>query len=190
MIIIRSLLPLILAALSGSSASASDSTNKNLRGLHAEGSYEVWGSDQSNSISGETSPGVKGSYLWIWDSHDIKAQLDGEGDAVPLSCTPDKQTGPCDLLDVFPQDLKDKEGNELGGLFGFGRLHGMITDPSNRYVTANIFTPKGGFVGMIDTSTKEAIALFRVGATAGTGNQRSVHMSMYYTCFTRVALVM
>ena len=35
--------------------------------------YEVWGSDQSNTVTGETSAGVNGSFLWIWDSDSIHA---------------------------------------------------------------------------------------------------------------------
>eukprot|EP00985_Skeletonema_marinoi_P031814 scaffold37815_cov161-Skeletonema_marinoi.AAC.2 len=29
-----------------------------------KGGYEVWGSDQSNSVAGEPSAGVKGGFLW------------------------------------------------------------------------------------------------------------------------------
>ena len=108
--------------------------------------YEVWGSDQSNSKPGQASLGVHGSFLWIWDSASIEHQLNGGNDAVPLSCTPDATVGPCDLLDVFPQTLVENDaaggtGNILGDLNLFGRLHGMITDPQNKYVTANIFAP-------------------------------------------------
>jgi hypothetical protein len=81
-------------------------------------------------------------------------------------------------LDIFPQDLVDDEGNALGDLSGFGRLHGAIKDPSGRYVTTNIFTPGGGYVGVMDTLTKEAIGLFRVTET-GTSVGRSVHMSYW-----------
>eukprot|EP00984_Skeletonema_dohrnii_P025925 scaffold15160_cov119-Skeletonema_dohrnii-CCMP3373.AAC.2 len=68
-----------------------------------KGGYEVWGADQSNSVAGETSAGVKGSFLWIWDSESIADQLAGGADATPLSCTPNDAVGPCDLLDIFPQ---------------------------------------------------------------------------------------
>ena len=67
--------------------------------------YEVWGSDQSNSVAGETSSGVRGGFLWIWDSESIEDQLDGKADATPLNCTPCETEGPCNLLDIFPQDL-------------------------------------------------------------------------------------
>ena len=150
--------------------------------------YEVWASDQSNSVAGQTGVGLKGSYLWIWDSADIEAQLAGGADAQPLACerfdggNAAKNVGPCDLLDVFPQTLRelDADGNPTGRTLAdlprFGRLHGMIADPQNRYVNANIFAPDGGYVGVIDTRTKEAIGLFRVPST-GTG--RSVHMSFW-----------
>ena len=141
--------------------------------------YEVWASDQSNSVPGETSAGVKGSYLWIWDSSAIQEQLNGGTDAKPLSCTTAPE-GPCDLLDIFPQDLTDGTGGTLGSLPAFGRLHGVIKDPQNLYVNANIFAPGGGYVGIIDTETKEAIGLFRVTETDfPTGPKRSVHMSFW-----------
>ncbi|WP_173195941.1 hypothetical protein [Parvularcula mediterranea] len=155
--------------------------------------YEVWASDQSNSVSGVSGNGLSGSYLWIWDSNDIEAQLAGGADATPVGCGPNNggkarsNVGPCDLLDVFPQDLREFDGsgkptgNRLSDLNGFGRLHGMLPDPQNRYVTANIFAPGGGYVGIIDTETKEAVGLFRVtGTNVGGGTDvRSVHMSFW-----------
>ena len=45
----------------------------------------------------------------------------------------------------------------------------------------NIFTPEGGFIGVIDTETKEAISLFRVTETDANSNGRSVHMSFWST---------
>lgn len=155
--------------------------------------YEVWASDQSNSIPNAQSPGVSGSFLWIWDSKDIEAQLAGNGDAQPIGCGKNNNgkapsnVGPCDLLDVFPGDLLEinasgePTGNKLSDLNGFGRLHGMIADPQNRYVTANIFAPKGGYVGIIDTRNKVAVALFRVTGTNVSGGTatRSVHMSYW-----------
>ena len=131
---------------------------------------------------------MNGSFLWIWDSNSIQDQVTGGADAKPLSCTPNDTEGPCececDLLDIFPQaqDLKEVRTDALlEDLPAFGRLHvhGVIKDPSNRYVTANIFTPTGGYVGVMDTETREAIALFRVTATTGNASQRSVHMSYW-----------
>ncbi|MEL6342628.1 MAG: hypothetical protein AAFV53_05820 [Myxococcota bacterium] len=144
--------------------------------------YEIWASDQSNSVSGAAARGVEGSFLWIYDSEDVKVQLDGGSTATPLSCDGDADSvGPCDLLDVFPGTLKqiDEDGETdvtLADLPQFGRLHGMLEDPQNRYVTVNIFAVGGGYVGIIDTQAKEAIALFRVTET-NTSNKRSVHMS-------------
>lgn len=150
-----------------------------------EGPYEVWASDQSNSVAATESPGTKGSFLWIWDSESIQGQLDKSGDAKPLSCTPLTAHGPCDLLEIFPQTLAEygaddfATGKKLEDLDAFGRLHGVIKDPSNRYVNANIFAPGGGYVGVIDTETKEAIGLFRVTKVASTNTQRSVHLSFW-----------
>lgn len=108
--------------------------------------YEIWASDQSNSVPGETSTGVNGSYLWIWDSESIDSQLKQKGDASPLSCTPDATTGPCDLFDVFPRALKEMNtdgatGKVLGDMPKFGRLHGMLRDPQNRYMTTSMYAP-------------------------------------------------
>lgn len=149
--------------------------------------FEVWASDQSNSVSGEVSPGMKGSFLWIWDSKSIVDQLeDDEGtaeEALPLSCTPEDSTGPCDILKIFPPTLErcnDKgcTGELLETLPWFGQLHSVLKDPSNRYVSANMFAPGGGYVGVIDTQTKEAIGLFRVTAVE-LPTPRSVHMSFW-----------
>ena len=63
-----------------------------------------------------------------------------------------------------------------------GRLHGVLQDPQNKYVTANIFAPSGGYVGVIDTTTKEAIALFRVtkmSLSDGASVTRNVHLSLF-----------
>jgi len=154
-------------------------------------SYEVWGSDQSNSASGQSTAGAQGGFLWIWDSESIEEQLSGGQNAVPLGCMPDSSPGPCNLLDIFPQTLEEYNatgyptGNILNDLPGFGRIHGVIKDPTNRYVNANLFAHTGGYVGVIDTKTKEAIALFRVTQTkytkpdSTTVETRSVHMSVW-----------
>jgi hypothetical protein len=155
--------------------------------------YEYWASDQSNSVPGQASLGIKGSYLWIWDSADVDRQLAGGSTAQPIACGSNStgknpfNRGPCNLLDVFPSSLMEVDGsgnptgNKLADLPGFGRLHGMLSDPQNRYVNANIFAPGGGYVGVIDTRTKEAIALFRVTSTnfPSVSNARSVHMSFW-----------
>lgn len=73
-------------------------------------SYEVWASDQSNSTPYQPA-GTAGSFIWIWDSHDIERQIAGGADARPLGCDVPfgsrwlGNVGPCNLLDVFPQDL-------------------------------------------------------------------------------------
>ncbi len=142
--------------------------------------YEVWGSDQSNSVAGESERGVNGSFIWIWDSEDIADQVDGGPDAEAIGCGGmGSSAGPCDVNDVFPADLAeyDADGTATGSSRPqIGRLHGMLVDPQNKYLTANLFAPGGAFVGIIDGRTKEAIALFRAsGTTAG----RSNHMSFW-----------
>lgn len=176
-------------------AACSDSSDDSGDANDAAVSYQIWASDQSNSVPDAAGLGTRGSYLWIWDSDGMENQIAGGEDAVPVGCVPASDEtglepeGPCDLLDVFPQSLEevDADGNvtgqTLGDLDGFGRLHGMLADPQNRYVNANIFAPGGGFVGVIDTYTREAISLFRVtGTNVGGGTDvRSVHMSFWST---------
>lgn len=143
--------------------------------------YEIWGSDQSNSIANVESRGVKGSWIWVWDSQDVEQQLATGEAAEPLGCDGQNRPGdgPCNIYDVFPANLieygaEGATGNQLGT--DFGRLHGMLPDPQNRYMNVNLFSPGGGYVGIIDGETKEAVALFRV---TGTSAGRSVHMSFW-----------
>lgn len=152
--------------------------------------YEVWASDQSNSVAGVSARGIEGSWIWVWDSKDIKRQLRGGNDAQALPCGPDmldrNAMGPCNLLDVFPGNLEEfnadgqATGNTLSDLNGFGRLHGMLPDPQQRYLNVNLFAPSGGYVGIIDRQTRSAIGLFRVtGTNVGGSDARSVHMSFW-----------
>ena len=100
--------------------------------------------------------------------------------AQPLGCDGQNRAGdgPCDIKVVFPGNLIEHDDSGPTGArlddYLYGRLHGMITDPQNRYMNVNLFGPGNGFVGIIDGATKEAVALFRV--TATTSGQR-VHMS-------------
>lgn len=183
---------LATAALAAAPAMAKGKPGK--KANNGNNGYEVWASDQSNSVEGAAGPGRDGSFIWIWDSNDIEAQVAGGPDAQPIGCAPNNSgnaawnVGPCDLWDVFPDNLVEVDangaptGNLLGDLNGFGRLHGMLPDPQNKYVTANIFAPGGGYVGIIDTKTKEAVSLFRVTGTnvgGGSTDVRSVHMSFF-----------
>jgi hypothetical protein len=140
--------------------------------------YEVWAADQSNTAPNQSSLGVKGGYLWIWKGEDIETQVnDGSKIAVPLSCTLTATTGPCDLLEVFPPTLvADSTNAPLSSFPGFGRFHGVLIDPQQRYATVSMFTGGGGYIGIMDTTTREAIALFR--ATAF-NTARSVHMNFW-----------
>jgi hypothetical protein len=144
--------------------------------------YEVWGSDQSNSVPGE-SVGTAGSFIWIWNSEDVVKQISKGITADPLDCG--SVPAPCDIVDVFPPDLEQttddgttKTGDKLGDLPGFGKLHGMLADPQNLYMNFNSFVTGGGYVGIMDGRTKEAVALFRVTEVAA-GSRRSLHMSFW-----------
>ena len=149
--------------------------------------YEVWAADQSNSVANAGSRGVDGSFIWVWKSEDVKKQINNRVPAQPLGCDGNNRPGdgPCNLHDVFPGTLVEHDGINLTGETlasspGFGRLHGMLSDPQNKYMNINSFVPGGGYVGIVDGATKEAIALFRVTATnAPSGSGRSLHMSFW-----------
>src|SRR5690606_12977087 len=151
--------------------------------LHADPQkgYEVWAADQSNTVDNQAL-GTAGGLIWVWDSADIEAELAGGADAVPVGCDGPNSVGPCDLLDVCPPTLAEYDangvptGNTLSSVPGFGRLHGLIPDPQNRYFTVNLFAPSGGYVAIIDAQRKEALSLFRV---TDTNVGRSVHMSFW-----------
>ena len=68
--------------------------------------YEIWGSDQSNSVPGK-SVGTDGSFIWIWSSEDMERQIRNGAIAQPMGCDPANTpgAGPCDLKQVFPADL-------------------------------------------------------------------------------------
>jgi len=162
----------LLVAVPGT-VSAKDGTNT---------PYEVWGSDQSNSVAGAPGRGTQGSLIWVWNSEDVDRQIDDGVPAQPLGCDGNNVPGegPCNLLDVFPgtlteHDVNGATGSTLGD-YNYGRLHGALSDPQNRYMNINLFGPGNGFVGIMDGATKEAVALFRVtGTTAG----QRVHMSFW-----------
>ena len=146
--------------------------------------YEVWASDQSNSVPNTTARGVAGSYVYVWDSKDVAKQIAGGAKAKPLGCGTDANkaaAGPCDIIDIFPANLKDEDGNALRDatdLKGFARLHGMLSDPQGKYMNFNLFKTgnDGGLVGIMDAEKKVGVALFRV---AKTSTGRSVHMSFW-----------
>ena len=160
--------------------------------------YEVWAADQANSVAGQ-SLGKVGSFIYVWDSADVDAQIAGGLAAEPLGCDGNNVAGegPCDLNDVFLSTfvedagtdgvLQDQGVNEdaaqgaTGRTLGdsdtlIGRIHGMLVDPQNMYLNVNAFAPGAGYVGIMDARTKEAVALFRV-TKSNLG--RSVHMSFW-----------
>ncbi|MDH4049140.1 MAG: hypothetical protein OEW68_16680 [Gammaproteobacteria bacterium] len=139
--------------------------------------YELWGSDQSNSVPGQASLGVNGSFVWIWHSDDVEEQVGGGSTARPLPCA--GTDAPCDTNLVFPADLDEyDEDNEPTGDTRplTGRLHSSFIDPQQKYALLSFFSPGGGMVGIMDAETKEGIALFRASRT-GTG--RTNHMSFW-----------
>ncbi len=139
--------------------------------------YELWGSDQSNSVAGQTGLGLNGSFVWIWHSDDVAKQITGGPAAQPLPCA---GTGaPCDTNLVFPAALAeyDEFNNPTGSTRPVtGRLHSSFIDPQHKYALLSFFAPGGGMIGVMDAETKEGIALFRATQT-GTG--RTNHMSFW-----------
>ena len=141
--------------------------------------YEVYAADQSNSVAGEASRGVDGSFMWVWQGEDVEIQAKGGDAAIPARY---------DMHDVFPGTLVESTGGlntgeTLGTLHAsgqnFGRLHGMLSDPQGMYMNVNMFVTgglAGGYVGIIDGETKEPVALFQV---TKTGHGRSLHMSFW-----------
>lgn len=98
----------ITLLISGCASDDDDSSGS----LDSTGNYQIWASDQSNSVAGIEGAGTRGNFLWVWDASDIETQIGGGSDASPPSCLPDdgSATGPCDVLDVFPQDLVEVDG--------------------------------------------------------------------------------
>ncbi len=156
--------------------------------------YEVWASDQSNSVAGAPGIGKDGSYLQIFEGADVEAYVAGTGGSpAPIACA--GTTAPCDAHAVFPSTLVENDTSgptgetlatsnsvALGTTVGtgddlsIGRLHGALPDPQHKYVNVNLFSGGRGYVGVVTADTKEAIALWRVTKT-NTGE--SLHMSFW-----------
>ena len=150
--------------------------------------YEIWATDQSNSKAGATGIGTQGSSMWIWKASDIAAaQKDvAASKSKALGCGTDANIagkGPCQIEDVFPGTLTDEAGTTLSSKFGagFARMHGSLSDPQGKYMNINMFLTggSGGFVGLMDAQTKEAVALWQVTKTGKSAGGRSVHMSFW-----------
>ncbi len=157
--------------------------------------YEIWAADQSNTVPNQTALGLRGGHLWIWNDEAIKQTItDPKKAAAPLPCKPKPKNGPwigpCDIFDIFKGDLVQMNLNGATGytlqqLDNVGTWHGIVKDRSNKYVLARLFARGGGYVGIIDTRTKGAVALFRVTKYSHTGDtgaptgDRLVHMTFW-----------
>lgn len=146
-------------------------------GSHGDIRYELWASDQSNTVANKAALGIDGSLLWIWDNTAIEKQINGGPAASPIPCA--GTVAPCDTNLVFPAGLS--EHNESNTATGnarplAGRLHSAFIDPQQKYALLSFFAPGGGMIGVMDAETKEAVALFRATQT-GTG--RTNHMSFW-----------
>ena len=154
--------------------------------------YEVWASDQSNSVAGAPGIGKDGSFLQIFEGVDVEAYVAGTGPApAPIACA--GTTAPCDAHDVFPGTLIENDASGPTGQtlatsnsstlglgtaddLSIGRLHGALPDPQHKYVNVNLFSGGRGYIGIVTADTKEAVALWRVTRT-NTGE--SLHMSFW-----------
>ncbi len=93
----RALAATIAASVVITAGCSSDSGNlfvpaNDIEGVISSTSYEIWASDQSNSVAGAAT-GLVGSYIWVWDSADVDTQLAGGVDAMPLSCDGNNTVG-------------------------------------------------------------------------------------------------
>ena len=166
----------------------------------AENGWEVWLADQSDSadISAENPTGTHGSRIIIYEGSDILAAASGR------YAEDDPDYGPTviEAVDVFPNAVE-----ELGVTIRV--LHGMLPDPTHRYMNANFFGPGDGMVGIIDAegqctepadgsrecgpilaapheAAKLAKALFRTTAPAGSGPAN--HMSYFSSDGTKLII--
>ncbi len=122
------------------------------------GAYEVWLSDQANTIGigPDTTTGTHGGMIRIYDSADLEL--------------PNPINNPF-LLDVskdlFP-DASQKTDAPVS------RIHGILPSPDHRYMALNFVA--SGHLGIVDGETKKAVCLFRTTETT-TGRQN--HMSFW-----------
>jgi hypothetical protein len=87
---------------------------------------------------------------------------------------------------MFPANLVTDytPSKTLAKLPGYGRLHRVLIYPQSKYAALSMFIPGGGHIGIVDTATKEAIALFRATQFGFSFNGvrpsgRSVHMNAW-----------
>lgn len=122
------------------------------------GSYEVWLSDQSNTmgISSISPTGTHGGQIRIYDSADLEL-------ATPI----DKPL----ILDVTKDLFPDADVKTNAHV---SRMHGILPSPDNRYMALNFVA--SGHLGIVDGETKKSVCLFRTTQTT-TGRQN--HMSFW-----------
>ncbi len=185
---------LLTLLLSSSHLPAASSASQNIRRVNTGNrTYEIWGADQSSTVPNQASLGLRGGSLWIWTEDAIQKTM-SKKPVIPLPCKPKPASGtwagPCDWFDIFPGVLAQQgsggsTGKTLNDLDNVGVWHGIVKDPSNKYVLASLFAKGGGYVGIIDSRSKGAVALFRVtkyshtGDTGAPSGDRSVHMTFW-----------
>lgn len=122
------------------------------------GSYEVWLSDQANTMGiSSTSPnGTHGGQIRIYDSADLELPTPIDHPLI-LDVT----------RDLFPDaDIKTNAH--------VSRMHGILPSPDNRFMALNFVT--SGHLGIVDGESKKAVCLFR---TTQTSTGRQNHMSFW-----------
>lgn len=122
------------------------------------GSYEVWLSDQANTmgISSSIPFGTHGGQIRIYDSADLELPIPINN---PLILDVSK--------DLFP-DADVKTNAHVS------RMHGILPSPDNRYMALNFVA--SGHLGIVDGETKKSVCLFR---TTQTSTGRQNHMSFW-----------
>jgi hypothetical protein len=122
------------------------------------GDYEVWMSDQANTlgITPTTPTGTHGGKIRIYDSADLELASPINNPLV-LDVT----------TDLFPNA-------DLTTNAHVSRIHGILPSPDSRYMALNFVT--SGHLGIVDAETKKSVCLFRTTQTT-TGRQN--HMSFW-----------
>ncbi len=123
-----------------------------------QGSYEVWLSDQANSlgITSGTPSGTHGGQIRIYDSADLERPTPVDRPLI-LDVT----------RDLFPNA-------DITTNAHVSRIHGIMPSPDNRYMALNFVT--SGHLGIVDGESKKSVCLFR---TTQTSTGRQNHMSFW-----------
>jgi hypothetical protein len=122
------------------------------------GSFEVWLSDQANTVglSLSSPTGTHGGKVRIYDSADL-LRPQPINNPIVLDAT----------LDLFPNALQATNSHTT-------RLHGIMPSPDFEYMALNFVS--SGHLGIVHGPSKQPVCLFR---STGTSTGRQNHMSFW-----------